>query len=174
MDETFQSYLTKAIYFLKFRPRSEKEVRDNLHKKALKNKTELLPETVEKVITWLKEQHYLNDEEFVRWWIEQRTSFKPKGQRLIVMELRQKGVAQETIDAVFQNQESPLRQGYGEQTGARSELELAKELVIKKIDKYRGLPRQEVYQKLGAFLGRRGFDWETIKRSIDEILANRV
>jgi regulatory protein len=164
MDEAFQSYLTKAMYFLKFRPRSEKEVRDNLHKKALKGKTPLTPETEEQVISWLKTQKYINDVEFARWWIEQRNSFKPTGQRLIVMELRQKGVTQEIIEDVYKSQES----------GIKNQGELIKQLVEKKMSKYQGLPRQEIYQKLGAYLGRRGFDWETIKRSIDEIFSNGV
>ena len=48
-----------------------------------------------------------------------------------------------------------------------SDLDTAKGLVSKKIERYRHLPKQELYQKLGGFLGRKGFDWETIKKAIE-------
>ena len=53
-------------------------------------------------------------------------------------------------------------------------LELAKKIVSKKINKLRNAEKQEIYKKLGGMLARRGFDWETIKRAIDEILREDV
>ncbi len=150
----YKKYLESSLRFLAYRPRSEKEVRDNLTKKKAPS------DVIKKIIIWLKEQKFLNDEEFVRWWIEQRSQFRQRGIRIIKLELKQKGIRQELIDIVVQ----------GAEYKAPSDLESAKKIVEKKIAKYRGLDRREIYQKLGAHLARRGFDWETIKKSIDDVI----
>ena len=56
----------------------------------------------------------------------------------------------------------------------QNDLESAKKLVEKKFSKYKNMEKQEIYQKLGAFLARRGFGWDTIKKSIDDSLSNKV
>src|SRR3989344_6604171 len=85
-------FYNKALKFLSYRPRSEKEIRDKLKKKKASE------ETINKIILRLKENNFINDEEFVRWWIEQRTNFKPRSLRLIKMELKQKGVSNDLIE----------------------------------------------------------------------------
>jgi regulatory protein len=81
------------------------------------------------------------------------------------MELKQKGISQEIITAALSNEELEA---------VVDDLSQARKLVEKKIERYKDLPRNDIYKKLGGYLGRRGFSWEVIKRSIDEILANRV
>ena len=51
-----------------------------------------------------------------------------------------------------------------------NEIELAKKAVEKKLRLWKNLPPEEFRQKLTGFLARRGFDWETIKKTIDESL----
>lgn len=154
--EIYRKFLDKTLHFLSFRPRSEKEVRDNLTKK----KAPL--EIVDQIITRLKEQRFLDDEEFTRWWIEQRSKFRPRGIRVIKLELKQKGIAREVIDSVIQNSEFRIQ----------NDLDSAKKIVTKKLAKYKDLQKYEIYQKLGGILARKGFDWETIKESIDAIMLN--
>ena len=161
MDD-FEKYLNKALHFLSFRPRSEKEIRDKL----LSNKAP--EEIVERVITSLKEHKFLNDEDFARWFIEQRLRFRPKSLNFIKLELKQKGIDSEIIDEAI----SSLNKD--EDSALQNDLESAKKLVEKKFDKYKHLSKQETYQKLGAYLARRGFDWNTIKRSIDGVLEDRL
>lgn len=154
MDD-FEKFYIKAAHFLKFRPRSEKEVRDKLKEKKAP------PEIIERIIATLTEQKFLNDREFARLWVRQRISLKPRSKRIIVLELRQKGVDKEVINDVL------LDPGEDQEV---DDLAQAKKLVSSKIHKYKGFQRQEVYQKLGGFLARRGFDWDTIRQSIDEVL----
>ena len=153
----FEKFYNVALRFLSYRPRSEKEVRDKLvRKKASK-------EIIKKVITKLKEQKFLNDEEFAKWWIEQRTSFRPRSLRLIKLELRQRGISDETVE----DQISKIKDQIG------SDLERAKRLVEKRIRRFRnkfGMTKEMIYQKLGRYLASKGFDWDTIKQSIDELL----
>lgn len=150
----FEGFYNKALKFLSYRPRSEKEIKDNLKKKRVTDST------IDLIIKKLREQKFLNDKEFARWWIEQRTLVKPTGKRLIKIELKRKGVDKELIDEVFDNAGDLIQ----------DELESARRLVERKINKYKGLERQKVYQRLGGFLSRRGFDYDTIKKAIDEFI----
>lgn len=149
MDD-FEKFYNRTLRFLSYRPRSEKEITDFLKRK----KVQAL--VVVKILNKLKELNLVNDKEFAKWWIEQRTGFKPCGWRLIKMELKQKGISDELIT----NYQLPIA----------NEKELAKKAIEKIIVKYRQLPREKAYQKLAQFLARRGFDWEVIKAVIDEIL----
>ncbi len=155
--DTFEKYFNSALRFLSFRPRSEKEVRDNLKKKSVD------PLIIEKIISKLKEKNFVNDSEFAKWWIESRTRFKPRSIKLIRIELKQKGIRGDILDKMI-NDEGLMM----------NDLEQAKKLVEKKIERYKGLPKHELYQKLGGFLARRGFDWDTIKQSIDEVIREGV
>src|SRR5215208_3659752 len=74
-----------AAGFLSYRPRSEREVRDRLKKREF-------PEpTIERVIERLKSLKLLDDDAFARYWVEQRQSHRPRGGRLLSLELRRKG-----------------------------------------------------------------------------------
>lgn len=157
--DLFGKYLDKAFHFLSFRPRSEKEVRDRLLLKKAP------AEIIDRVINSLKENKFLNDEEFAKWFIENRLRFNPKGIRIIKMELKQKGIDGETIDQTINSLQLTVN---------NSDLESAKKLVEKKLPRYKGLEKQIIYQKLGAFLARRGFGWDIIKKSIDEGLGDNV
>lgn len=151
----FEGFYNKALKFLSYRPRSEKEIRDNLTKKKASSST------VDLIVRKLQEQKFLNDREFSKWWIEQRTLVKPMGKRLIKMELTKKGIDKELIDEIFDDVEEIVH----------DELEMARALVQRKISKYKGLDKQKIYQRLGGFLSRRGFDYDTIKKAIDEFIS---
>ena len=152
--EHYKRYLNLAIRFLSIRSRSEKEVRDNLLKHQAK------ADVIEKIITVLKEQKFLSDLEFAKSWIRSRTTFKPKSRSTVEFELRLKGVNKDTVDEAFASME--------EDSEKSDDYTLAKNLLESRKNRYSGLSKQELYQKAGAFLARRGFRWEIIKRSIDD------
>lgn len=171
--DTYQKYLQKAIQFLSYRPRSEKEVRDKLLRHSGKRVRRAHPESdsindlgviIDQVIEKLKQQKFINDEEFARMWIEQRTQFKPRSMRVIKMELKQKGISQEIIESRIKNQE----------LSEDTDLKQAKRLVQKRMQRYKGLEKRELYEKLGRFLASKGFDWDTIKKSVDEVVKEGV
>jgi regulatory protein len=154
MEEKFYNL---ALRFLSYRPRSEKEVRDKLKTKQVD------PSIVEKIIAKLKEKKFIDDEEFARGWIEGRIRFKPRSVRLIAIELKQKGIEKEIIDKLLNTEETSV-----------SDLDSAKKLVEKKFKKFKALPKQEIYEKLGRFLASKGFNWDTIKKVIDGELGKGV
>src|SRR3990167_10049603 len=97
MDNLYYERLMNAVIrFVSFRPRSEKEIRDFLTKKIIKWKVsdDLL---LNKVIDRMEDLGYIDDKKFADWWVEQRTRFRPKGNRVIEYELYQKGIAKDII-----------------------------------------------------------------------------
>ena len=148
---------TLVLRFLTIRSRSEKEVTDYLQKKKASE------EQIRLILSKLREQKFVNDEKFAQAWIEQRMRLKPKGWYVLKLELQQKGIADDIIARCELHMKTRGFEG-------KSEKELAMELVQKRIKKYQGLPREEVYRKLGGFLARRGFAIDTIKACIDGIL----
>lgn len=147
----YEKLVNAAIRFVSFRPRSEHELRDFLSKKLTKWKVsgDILKE---KVIARMGELGYVDDEKFAQWWVGQRTAFKPKGNRLIKLELKGKGVSEATIASVLVPR------------GSASLLAAAKEAVAKKLPLWARLPVLERKKKIYDYLGRRGFDSDTISR----------
>lgn len=156
-NDLFEKFYNKALRFLSFRPRSEKEIRSNFANSKRRGKVPS-NEIIELVIKKLKEQKFLDDKEFAKWWVEQRTLIKLKPKRIIKMELRQKGIDDEVIDELL----SKIDQ-------AVSDLEKAKRIVEKKISKYKNLEPFEKRNKLGRFLASKGFDYDTIKDVLKDL-----
>lgn len=146
--QDFEKFYNNSLRFLSYRPRSEKEIRDYLAKK--KASISLINSIVKK----LKEQKFLDDLEFARWFIRSKSSTNPKAARIIKIELRRKGIAEEIIDGLL---------------AFIDDLTAAKELVSKKKGKYKTLDKKEMYQKLASFLARRGFSWDTIKEALKQL-----
>lgn len=154
----YEKYLNLAYYYLSIRNRSEKEMQAYLSKKKA------TPEIIEKIISSLKEKKFLNDEMFAKSWILSRARLKPKGKALLKIELKQKGVANDVIIKVLAEVQEEIP----------DELVQAKRLITKKMERMLGKPREEIYAKVGGFLARRGFNWDIIKKAIDDSLGNRV
>ena len=128
----------KALNFLSYRPRSEKEILDKLRKH------EFLDKVAHDTLQRLKQNHLVNDLDFARIWVENRSAFRPRGRRALTLELRQKGITGEVIDEVLQDLD---------------EDELAYQAALKQVRKYHGMDWKAYRQKMVAFLARRGFNY---------------
>lgn len=154
MDDDLIPLLNKAYFYLKFRPRSEREVRDYLYKKV--STTHWSRDAADKIIVKLKDQGLINDGEFVAWFIRQRTALKPKSQRLLTRELRQKGIDQGLIEKHFSKNRI-------------DESSLAYAVLEKRWPRFKGLPREKRFEKSARFLMSRGFSYDIIKQSINKL-----
>lgn len=160
-EDQVERLYEKAINFLTYRPRSEKEVRDNLLQKLkLTDKGEEekknFQKSIEKVLEKLKKLKFLNDREFTVWWVEQRTKFKKTSPRIIKSELFKKGIAKEMIAETLAEAEI-------------DSFQLALDAAKKKLSSYQKLTPREFREKMGRFLGSKGFDWEVIKKVVDTL-----
>jgi regulatory protein len=138
----------RALNFISYRPRSEKEVRQNLQKHDTPE--EVIPE----VLTRLRKGGLVNDRQFAQAWVENRSTFRPRGRRALTIELRQKGIANEAIDEALRDLD--------EET-------LAYQAALKQSRKYAGLEWMAFRQKMSAFLARRGFRYEVAKPVIEQV-----
>ncbi|MGI8419170.1 MAG: regulatory protein RecX [Candidatus Levyibacteriota bacterium] len=158
LTEKISEYLKNCYRYLTIRNRSEKEIRDYLAKKKAE------PEIIETIVLRLKKQKFLNDETFARSWVLQRARLRPRGKRLLQIELRQKGIADDLIEQVLNEAHEEIS----------DELTQAKSLIERRVQRLHDQPRQEIYNKVGAFLARRGYGWEVIKKAIDEVLNETI
>ncbi len=137
----------RALAYLARRPRSMTEVRRYLKDKGFDT------ETIERVMTRLQTLDYVNDRTFAAYWVEQRTTFRPRGVIALRHELRQKGVDEHIIDEVVAQVD--------ETVGARQALR-------PHLHRWRALDWPTFRQKATAFLARRGFHYETIREVVQE------
>ncbi len=138
-----------AVRFLAFRPRSVQEVRRNLKEKSLDDRV------IDAALERLMGLGYLDDEAFARFWVDNRTAFKPLGPAALKFELRQKGVADSIIEQVLSNTD-PHATAY---TAARE-----------RVARLRGTDRRTFQNKLGSFLQRRGFRYDVIGEVVSRLV----
>ena len=129
-----------ALRHLDYRPRSVREIRFHLQGKGIE------PEVIDEVVKRLSDVGLLDDRAFARYWLENRRDFRPRGQRALRMELRQKGVPDEIIDEV-------LDEGH-------SEDEAAYQAAQAQARKIHTADPAEFRRKLEAHLLRRGFSYD--------------
>jgi regulatory protein len=140
--------LNRALRFLSQRPRSEAEVRARLRRYGYD------ADTIGQVLSKLKEQKLVDDAAFARFWRENRENFRPRGRRLMDLELRQKGVDAETIAEVMEGVDDELS---------------AYRAARRKVRSLSGLDYPSFRKHLGAFLRQRGFAYEVINRIIKQV-----
>ncbi|MBM4445870.1 MAG: regulatory protein RecX [Chloroflexi bacterium] len=150
--DIFQNCFEAALHYLGYRPRSEAEVRQRLHRRGFND------EVVDKVIIKLKERSLIDDEAFAQYWKDSRQSFRPRSRRLIKLELRQKGVASETANEVVADLDDEA---------AAYRVGLRKARVLS------GSDHSEFRRRLVGYLRRRGFDYGTISAVVVRLWQER-
>jgi regulatory protein len=150
-DEREVAY-QRALNYLSYRPRSEREVRQNLQKHDT-------PEAViDETLDRLRRNGLVDDLQFAKDWVENRSTFRPRGRRALAAELRQKGIARDTIEAALQNLDEDA---------------LAYQAAVKQARKYENLEWADFRRKMNAFLARRGFNYETAKSAVEHVWEAR-
>ncbi len=142
------SRLKEAAYrLLAWRPRSRSELRERLLKAGG------TPEAVEAILDQLQGEGVVNDEAFATYWVQSRLQFRPRSRRELEAELRAKGIRVQDVRDLLE--EFPE-----EQVCSQAALKRAKHLG--------NLPRLEFHRKLLQYLMRRGFDYDTASRAVEE------
>ena len=146
-DDVEQSY-ERALRFLGPRPRSESEVRRRLREKGVE------PGTIDEVVARLTRAGLVNDQAFASYWVENRVTFRPRSTRVLRAELKQKGVSEEVLQGAL---------------AGTNDAEAAYSVAAKRARRLEGLEYQEFRRKLGDFLARRGFDYDTIEPVVERV-----
>lgn len=143
----------KALNYMMSRPHSESELKMWFRRKKVEDEN-----IIHKVTKKLTRLNLINDLEFAKWWVEQRSTFRPKGRNALKSELMQKGVSREIIDEALVD------------TNTETETDAAKKNAEKRLPRLLGLDKQDQKRKLLEFLARRGFSYDVAKSVIDEMI----
>lgn len=140
-----------ALSLLEYRDRTEQELRQKLLER------EYSEDEINETVCFLKEYRYLDDEAYAVRFI--RSQSGKKSARQIRAVLERKGVDRDIIASCLEeepvDEESQVR-AFLEKKGYRAGAKL----------------EADVYRKLTASLARRGFSWDVIRRTMDEMNAN--
>lgn len=131
----------KILNYLSYRPRSEFEVKSRLKKYGL---TEI--ESLDWLLSKLKDQGYLDDLTFAKWFVESRTNNRPRSNRHLTAELLAKGVDKTVVNQVIKDVNDTIS----------LEQLIAKKSALSKA-------------KLLQFLLRRGFKYGLVQAKLDEL-----
>ena len=146
VDDVEKAY-ERALKFLAPRPRSVAEVRRRLV-------TAKVPEaTIEAVIQRLQRAGLLDDKAFANFWVENRANFRPRSRRALRMEMKQKGLPDEAV-----------KQALADTDDASA----AAALAAQRAPRLAKLEYQDFRRKLGEFLARRGFSYDTVGPAVEQ------
>ncbi|HEY5639951.1 MAG TPA: RecX family transcriptional regulator [Dehalococcoidia bacterium] len=148
--EARHTAMTSALRLLSYRPRSEREMRDALRARRI-------PEAIAgETLDRLRELQLLDDEAFAEAWTESRQRNSPRGRRLLLTELAQKGVEREVARqsvAAIDEEAAAVRAGR------------------KRSRTLRNLKFGDFRRRLGDFLARRGFGYDACETAIKQLWA---
>ena len=143
-----------SLNYLSYRHRSEAEINKYLVKK------DYTKEVIDLVMKRLKDNNYINDSQFALSLVNQRISSKPMGKKLLVYELRNKGLSESNIEEALIEFNEEI------------EYSMAIKLVDKKINDYKLLDWNCFQNKLGNYLQRKGFSYSLIIKVIQKYKNN--
>ncbi|QKS60428.1 RecX family transcriptional regulator [Paenibacillus barcinonensis] len=149
-DERQRTYV-QALRFLEFKQRTRHELSQKLKQK------EFAPPIIQEVLERLEQEKLVDDDLFAKEWTRQRMEGQRKGKLWIRQELRQKGIANELIAEVLDD------------VSAEAELDTALTAGQKKWKQVRG-DVQEKKRKTFAYLMRRGFSMDLVRRVVNRLI----
>lgn len=114
-------------------------------------------EMIQEVVSRLESQNYINDQDFARYFIENRHQNKGISTKRLIQELKIKGIDSDIIEQAM------FDQGTGN-------LFRDEEVEIEKMIK-KQLRKTSDRQKIIAYLARQGFSYDLIKTKLDQFLS---
>lgn len=144
-----------ALNLLSYRMRTERELYKRMRDKEYEE------DLIVNAIAELKKLGYIDDRTFTEYYVEDKHNLNKLGKNKIKQELYYKGVEKEVIDEIIE-----------EKTDDENEYNNALEVAQKRINSYKNEDKNKVYRKLGAFLTRRGFEYDIVKRVLKEVLED--
>lgn len=114
-------------------------------------------EMIQEVVSRLESQNYINDQDFARYFIENRHQNKGISTKRLIQELKIKGVNNDIIEQAMFDQDT-------------GNLFREEEVEIEKMIK-KQLRKTSDRQKIIAYLARQGFSYDLIKTKLDQYLT---
>jgi len=140
-----------AFLLLKFRLRSESELRTRLKQKGFS------AELAEATVNFLKDKEFIDDRVFAKGWVSSRLK-RPLGLRKIRQELAQKGLAKEVIQEAL----AQVNEHY-------SESRIVSQLAKQRFSKLKNVDPLKARARVYGYLIRRGFSPDVVGETIKEL-----
>ena len=147
-SDRFQRCLNSAFQFLSYRPRSESEIRDRLRKHGYEK------EEIDRTVDQLKRLSLVDDVAFAEYWKDNRNSFRPRGQGMLKVELKRKGIESDVIDRVIEDVDDS-------DNAYRAAISKARTLPVTDYLEFR--------RKMVGYLQRRGFNYGVINNTVKQV-----
>jgi len=142
----------KALKYISYKPRTKFEVVKKL------KENDIDEDNISKVIETLVEKGYVNDFQFAKNWVENRSVYKPRSKKLISWELKNKQISEEIISEVT-----------GEMMPEEKLAMLAAEKYARRLSGY----EKEIFiRRLSGYLIRRGFSFSTVHTTVQTMWEN--
>lgn len=130
------------------RPRSEQEIRRYLERKDVGLQAQ------NAIIRRLYDTQLLDDRAFAQAWVENRDTFRPRSSFALKMELREKGIDAGIISEVLSDHDDERAAYKAARKAAR---------------RWQGSDHDSFRKRVGAYLARRGFRYETINPVVSQV-----
>lgn len=148
-----------AMRLLARRPRTIREIRDRLRVQ------EFSDADINTTIDDLKESGLVNDAEFAAMYTRDTLALRPMGKLLVKRKLLLHGIDKATADDV-------VDQAFHEHSQDDAALLLGRKYLQRVTGGSTPSDNLKVRRRLAAFLGRRGYSWETIQNVLKSLLKN--
>ena len=137
---------TKVLKYVLYKKRTEHEVREKF--------TDVDENMLEDIIEFLKEEKYIDDNDYIRRCIEEFKRLNSLSIKEITYKLTQKGINKNTLDEfIYSNREELVQY----------EIDSAKKIIIKKSKS------SDDIEEIKNFLYRKGYMSETISIALEEL-----
>jgi regulatory protein len=154
--DEYEIAMQRAIRYLQYRARTTFELNKKLCDLGFSE------EVVDDVVNRCEELQMLNDQEFAETYVHFRVLHRPRGKRLLMRELRAKGINEEIIHSAL--------------SGVTDESQLAYDTAMRYIKRVQSLPYDQFQHKLIGYLNRRGFTYHDCRQTVrlvwDELHAD--
>lgn len=148
-EDQIKAAFNKALTFLGYRMRSEKEVRDYLVSQGIDERV------IERVMVELQLKNYVNDKEFAEAFVRTQMKTTLKGPGIIKAELGQKGIENDLIEAAL------------DLFTKERQIEAAYKLAEKQLGKKANISLSQLKQKIEQAMFRKGFSSEVIQAVLE-------
>lgn len=142
ISDSIEKALIYSYKLLNHRDRSKKELYERLIKKGFSDKVSL------EAIAHLEEKGFIDDERFAKLLMRDASIRKYLGKIGLKNYLINKGIPHSTIDNLQDNE--------------YDEIEIAKNLIEKKMRNMKNIDKLKIKQRISGLLLRRGFSYDTV------------
>jgi len=147
-----------ALRLLSYRARSTHELQSRLKKKDIPDGI------IRAVIASLKKSGLLNDLEFGRAFAHDKLQRKPMGREMLKQELRKRGLSNDDVESI-------LSEVYTDDAEEAYALRLVSKRMERSRTAFAKLDPTRRRKRLADYLARRGFQWDVVKKAIDQALG---